>query len=167
MELVYILKTGSTELEHDNNLRLVLQRASKYNIKFNKSKIQFKQHSVKFLGQIFSKSGISINSSYVKAILDMKDPVNKTELLRFLGMVKFVGKFIPNLSKITAPLRYLTRDDVQWHWNDNQKSAVSQLKCLLTNSPVLTFFNPEKEILIETDASKDGLGACLCRKVTL
>lgn len=37
-----LIITGSTEQEHDDNLRLVLERAKKYNIKFNKAKIQFK-----------------------------------------------------------------------------------------------------------------------------
>lgn len=32
------------------------------------------------------------------------------------------------------------------------------------NSPVLTYFNSEKLIEIETDASKDGLGACLLQE---
>lgn len=156
--------SGSTEEEHDLNLRLVLQRASRYNVKFNKTKIQLKKTNVKFLGQIFSKDGITINKAYVEAIINMPIPENKTALLRFLGMVKFVGRFIPNLSKITSPLRNLTREDVQWHWNENHSTAITELKHLLTSAPILIFFNPEKAIVIETDASKDGLGTCLLQE---
>ncbi|XP_072384499.1 uncharacterized protein [Diabrotica undecimpunctata] len=136
----------ANEAEHDQNLRLVLERALKHNLRFNKEKIQFKLSSVKFLGQIYSKQGVELNQVYVKPILEMPTPDNKSDLMRLLGMAKFLGKFVPNMSKVTAPLRELTKLDVPWHW---------------TASPVLTFFDPSKEIEIETDASKDGLGACL------
>lgn len=119
------------------------------------------QSSVKFMGQIFSKDGIQTNNKYIKAIVDMPSPQCKQDVLRFLGMIKFVGKFIPNMSKIIAPLRNLTRLDVQWNWTAEHIESVKQLKHLLTTAPVLTFFDPKKEIEIETDASKDGLGASL------
>lgn len=156
-----LIVTGSTEAEHDQNLKLVLERALKYNIKFNKKKIQFKQKSVKFVGQIFSENGVQTNRQYINAILDMPVPQSKADVLRFLGMVKYIGKFIPNLSKITAPLRNLTRLDVEWNWSTEHLNSVNNLKHLMTNSPVLTYFDSKKPIEIETDASKDGLGACL------
>ncbi|XP_011859337.1 PREDICTED: uncharacterized protein LOC105556835 [Vollenhovia emeryi] len=159
-----IIVTGSSEGEHDRNLQCVLERALKYNIKFNKSKIQFKQSSLKFMGQMFTKEGIQTNGKYIKAISDMPIPGSKLEVLRFLGLVKFVGKFVPNLSKITAPLRNLTRLDVDWHWTAEHHESVKQLKHLLTTSPVLAFFDSKKEIEIETDASKDGLGASLLQE---
>lgn len=71
-------------------------------------------------------------------------------------MVKYVGKFISNLSKITAPLRNLTRHDIDWHWTAKHQTSVKQL---LATTPVLAFFDPKKKIEIETDASKDGLDA--------
>lgn len=48
-----LIITGANVQEHDRNLKIVLDRAVKYNIKFNSSKIQF----VKFMGQIYSKAG--------------------------------------------------------------------------------------------------------------
>lgn len=53
-----IIVTGATEQEHDANLALVLDRATKYNVKFNESKMQFKLNEVRYMGQIFSKDGI-------------------------------------------------------------------------------------------------------------
>lgn len=156
--------TGENELEHDHNLQLVLERALKYNIKFNSSKIQFKSKSVKFMGQIYSKAGVQPNKIYVKAILDLPQPKNKNDLLRVLGMAKYLGKFVPNMSKISAPLRELTRLDCVWNWQDIHEQSLFQLKQLLTSAPVLKFFDSKKEIEIETDASKDGLGACLLQE---
>lgn len=156
-----LIITGSSEFEHDQNLKLVLDRAEKFNIKFNKDKIQLKANRVKFMGHIFSEKGIEPSSDYIKAIVKMPTPQNKQELLRLLGMAKYLNKFIPNLSKISAPLRNLTRNDVDWHWNNDHEQSLNQLKHLITNAPVLTFFNPSFPIEIETDASKDGIGTCL------
>lgn len=129
----------------------MLDLAKKYNIKFNRSKIQFKQNSVRFLGQMISKEGVRPNENYTRAIRDMPIPEKKKELLRFLGMVKYVGKFIPNLSKITACLRNLTRLDVEWKWSDQHQRTMNQLKHLLTQALVLSFLDPSKEVEIETD----------------
>lgn len=125
---VDLIITGSDEKEHDYNSQLVLERALKYNIKFNSSKIQFKQKSVKFLGQIYSKDGVEPNKFYVKAILDLPSPVDKSELLRILGITKYLGKFDPNMSKITAPLRDLSKQNVDWSWCHLYEQSLSQLK---------------------------------------
>ncbi|VEN53148.1 unnamed protein product [Callosobruchus maculatus] len=76
-------------------------------------------------------------------------------------MAKYLSKFVPNMSKITAPLRELTRQNVCFDWVDEHETSFTQLKHLLTQAPVLSYFDPSKSIEIETDSSKDGLGACL------
>lgn len=118
-----LIITGINETEHDNNLRLVLERAQKYNIRFNKDKIQFQSKCVKFIGQIYSKNGVKLNKNYVKPILVMPKPRDKTELLRILGMAKYLGKFLPNVSKITAPLRNLPRNYVDWNWTESDNES--------------------------------------------
>ncbi|KAK9737218.1 hypothetical protein QE152_g10937 [Popillia japonica] len=95
-----LIISGTTELEHDMNIRKVLDRAVKYNIKFNKSKVQFKSQKVKFMGQYFSSRGIEPSQTHIKAIVDMPKPQCKSDVLRLLGMAKFLGKHIPNMSKI-------------------------------------------------------------------
>lgn len=62
------------------------------------------------MGKIISKEGIKPDSKHVLAITSLKSPTNKSELLRALGICKYVAKFIPNLSKITANLRELTKN---------------------------------------------------------
>lgn len=112
----------------------------------------------------FIQKLVEPNKNYVKAITEFPTPNNRNELLRVLGMAKYLGKFVPNMSKITAPLRDLTRQDISWLWSDVHKESLSQLKHLLTSAPILRYFDSKKEIVIETDASKDGLGACLLQE---
>ena len=41
------------------------------------------------------------------------------------------------------------------------EEAKNQLVKLLTNTPVLAYFNDELEVTVQTDASQEGLGAVL------
>jgi hypothetical protein len=54
-------------------------------------------------------------------------------------MLQYLGKFIPNLSEISAPLRRLLEKDVAWHWEQQQQCSFEQLKSLVASSPVLCF----------------------------
>ena len=91
----------------------------------------------------------------------MPNPSNVKELQRFLGMINYLGKFILNLSDETAPLRKLLEKNVQWTFDKPQIDAVEKLKHLVTSSPVLKYFDPNKPSKVSSDASKVGLGAVL------
>ena len=46
-------------------------------------------------------------------------------------------------------------------WDCSTESIFQKVKGVITASPVLTYFDPEKETRIQVDASKNGLGATL------
>ena len=79
-------------------------------------------------------------------------------------MVNYLGKFVKDLSTITAPMRQLLRSDVEFVWNHEQEEAFKDLKVALTKTPTLVFYDPEKDLTIQCDASKDGLGAGLLQE---
>ena len=114
-----------------------------------------------FLGHTLSENGIEPNFCKIEAIIEMPNPSNVKELQRFLGMINYLGKFIPNLSDETAPLRKLLEKNVQWTFDKPQIDAVEKLKHLVTSSPVLKYFDPNKPSKVSSDASKVGLGAVL------
>ena len=82
----------------------VLEAVHKNRLKLNKSKCVFNATSIKFLGYILTADGIYPDLENVKAIFDMPIPPNKGELQTVLGMVAYLGKFIPHLSDPSAPL---------------------------------------------------------------
>ncbi|KAI5755188.1 hypothetical protein M8J77_014828 [Diaphorina citri] len=156
---IYI--AAATEEEHDVILKQVMERASQAGVTMNKDKIQFKKNKVTILGYLVSKNGTQIDPQRTEAISKMKTPTDKTELLQFLGMVKYFARFIPNISDITSPLRELTKKDVHWDWKDEHEIAVKRLKDLLVSAPILCHYDSKLDTTIQTDASKDGLGSCL------
>ena len=66
-----------------------------------------KQRQINYLGELITENGVYPDPETVKAIAEMKASSDKAELQRFLGTVTYVGRFIPNLSVISTPLRAL------------------------------------------------------------
>ncbi|XP_044757048.1 uncharacterized protein K02A2.6-like [Coccinella septempunctata] len=156
-----LIISGSTEEEHDEKLQKVLEIAKKYGITFNKDKFQYKKLELKILGFIISEKGIKVDPQRTEAIEKMKIPTNKKELLRFLGIIKYLGKFCPNLSAVSAPLRQLTFENVLFQWEPTHTETVNKIKNLIIQAPTLAHFDVNKEVIIQCDASMDGFGACL------
>ncbi|GBN54720.1 Retrovirus-related Pol polyprotein from transposon 17.6 [Araneus ventricosus] len=159
-----IIVAGNDETSHDAIMSNVLERARSVNIKFNPDKLQYRVSEVKYVGQIISKSGIKPDPDHIQAIVEMPTPKSKTEVRRLLGMINFLSKFIPNLSKVTATLREIIHENVEFNWGKEQEMSFENIKELLTKTPISKVFSANDEIVIQCDSSKDGLGSCLIQK---
>lgn len=67
---------------------------------------------MKYIDHILSKNGIEVDEDKVQAIKQLTSLKNQKELGRFLDMVTYVAKFIPNLASITSNLRQLMKKSV-------------------------------------------------------
>ena len=50
---------------------------------------------------------------------------------------------------------------VAWRWEDGEEKAFSEVKHLVTQAPILGYYGPDKELVIQCDASSRGLGSVL------
>lgn len=57
----------------------------------------------------------------------------------------------------------MLKQDCEFIWDAVHDRAFKQIKELITNHPVLTYLDPKKELTLQVDASKSGLGAVLLR----
>jgi hypothetical protein len=156
-----VLVAGKTEEQHDKAVKQVLERARNNNVRFNPKKVQYKQLKVRYIGHVFSEAGMELDPDRVQELLLLKTPTNRDELQSVMGMFGYVRQFVPKMSELTRILNDLRKKDVVWNWTEAHTAAYNKVKMLISKAPVLANFDPKKPIVIQADASKDGLGCCL------
>ena len=67
-----------------------------------------------FLGHIISSEGVKVDPAKIEAITKVPFPNSVNELQRFLGMITYLRKFIPNLAEVTSPLCTLLNKEVEF-----------------------------------------------------
>ena len=160
-----ILVHGPNRKVHDERLMNVLQRCRKNNLKLNPRKTKLRKDEVTYIGHKLTKDGVKIDDEKVQAVVKMPEPTSIPNVQTLLGMVTYTCKFLPNLSSITEPLRNLIKESndpgFTFYFSEDHKKAVNTLKEMMTNAPVLRFYNTKEPIVISGDASQAGLGAVL------
>ena len=137
---------GKTEAEHDKHLR----RTQEVGLCLNPDKCVMKSRRIKFFGNYLSTNGLDPEPGKIAAIVDMSSRTSAQEMQSFLGMVNYLGRYTPDLAATTAPLRGL----------DHQE-AFNNVKEAITAASTLAYFDSSKPVIVQTDASKRGIGATL------
>ena len=130
-------------------------------LKLNKKKCQIGVKSIVFVGHIISSEGVKVGPAKIEAITKMPLPNSVNELQRFLGMITYLRKFIPNLAEVTSPLRTLLKKKVEFKLEKPQLDTIGKLKLLVTTTSCLKIFNPNLQTRLKIDASSKGLGTLL------
>ena len=159
-----ILIWGKDMEEHDRRLKSVLDRVRQNNMKLSRDKCEFRKNRITYVGHVLTDKGLQPDDEKIRAVINMKVPTNKQELQTFMGFITYLGKFLPNLSEVSAPLRLLTEKDTLWHWEAEQEASFRKLKELVTKAPVLRYYDPKKPLTLTVDASSKGLGAALIQE---
>ncbi|XP_055527914.1 uncharacterized protein K02A2.6-like [Wyeomyia smithii] len=104
-----VVVSGRTQEEHDSRLSKLLKRFEEYGIVLNSNKCQFNVEQLEFLGHELSSKGIRPTANRVQAVKQFRRPNNTAELRSFLGLVTYVGRFIPHLARTTNLADVLSR----------------------------------------------------------
>ena len=156
-----IVVFGHDEEDHYKNLRLLLQRCRETGMKMNRNKCEFRLDEINFMGHRLTSDGLKLDDKKIGAILKMENPTDVKGIQRLQGTVEYLSKFLPGFSRAMEPIRRLTQPDVPWKWTKEQDEAMTQVKKLTTDSPVLAYYDPQSEVVVESEAGERGLGAAL------
>ena len=125
---------------------------------------------INYLAHHVSQKGVLPSKKNLESIAQCPPPDTYTKVKSFVCLVGHYRCFIKGFAKIAAPLYDLTSGD-----NKDKKSehvdlspealeAFDRLKAACLQAPILAFPDFDKPFLLETDASRRGLGAVLSQK---
>ena len=63
-------------------------------------------------------------------------------------MINYLSKFSARLSEIAEPIRELSKDKVPFNWGPEHQSAFTQMKKDIASTPILAYYNPEKQTVL-------------------
>ncbi|GJP83339.1 hypothetical protein CLOP_g13504 [Closterium sp. NIES-67] len=155
-----ILMYSKTREQHLKDLEAFFTLCDQHRLITKGSKCEFLKEELEFLGHIISTEGVHVDPKKIEAVRTWKTPENVKELQQFLGFANYYNRFVPQYAKLAAPLTNLLKKNTPYKWERHQE-AVEQLKQALTSAPVLILPDPERDYVIEADASDQAVGAVL------
>ena len=132
-----------------------MDTAQEHCIVFNGAKCQIRQPQIAFYGTVFTAQGMWLDSSKIQALQDLPTPDSQAKLQSFLGLINYLQPIIPGLS---AKTMFLPEQLAELDWNLQHLKAWI---CHTLLNTTLAYYNQSRPVVVQTDASKYGVGATL------
>lgn len=161
-----ILIMSKNEAEHLQHLEIVFERLKAHSLSINNDKCVFGQTEVNFLGYTINAQGYAPVQERVSAILNYKKPETVEELRRFLGMINYYRRCVPQAAHAQQPLnnflkRSIKRDKSKVPWTPEANQAFEDCKTKLAEVTLLSYPSPDARLALTTDAFSTAIGAKL------
>ena len=99
-----VLVASHSMEEHMEHFRELFRHLAVHDLVVSPGKCQFGQQQIECLGHTVTKDGVLPLPSKVAAVSEYPAPSTQDELRRFLGMINFYNRFVPNAAGIMKPL---------------------------------------------------------------
>ena len=164
-----LLIFSRNEKEHFRHLQLVFERLSQYGLILNRDKCIFKVPEIDFLGHRISHIGVLPLGQKVEAIQNFPMPKAMRQLRKFLGMINFYRRFIPQAGAILLALKRLLSPQKNSKksipWSEESIDAFESARHILANVTSLAFPIKGGETILTWDASDGAVVAALNQAV--
>ena len=157
-----LIYTDGSLADHRCKVKTVFQKLQEAGLQLDVDKCEFECQSVKYLGFIVEVGkGIRMDPDKVAAIQGWEAPKTVKGVRSFLGFANYYRLFIAEFADIARPLTDLTKKGQQFNWSDEAQQAFEELKRRFISDPILATFDPDRETVVETDASNWATGGVL------
>ena len=168
-----LLVTSPDHRKHEIHMEILAARLEEYGIIIGPDKCQFGTTELSFLGHYVSAAGISPLASALDAIINFVRPEKQRALRRYLGMINYYHRFIPNCADKLTPLNQLLTAANEGHtrlspksnfdlkWNDSANFVFIESKQILANATFLVHPDHTAPLNITCDASDFAVGGVL------
>ena len=158
-----LLVASSSPTEHREHLHIVFERLNNHGLILNTAKSVFGVSQLEFLGHQVTPTGVEPLASRVSAITDFPRPTSTKQLRRFLGLINFYHRFVPQCAAILHPLHALAqgRKSTDLSWTVEADSAFAHIKEVLQHAVLLHHPSPDAPTRLAVDASDLAIGGVL------
>ena len=164
-----ILVFSEDEESHLKDLDTVFEVLNKYNLKISLSKCVFCVSEIDFLGFNVSNAGLKPPTSKISELSDFPYPTDSKALRRFLGMVGFYRKLVPNFASIVLPLTECIRvkpNQKSIELTESERQSFDEIKKVLSDLKALAHVQTgNSHFQLVTDSSQYAVGAALHQMV--
>lgn len=161
-----ILVYSRDAAEHERHLRILFKRLSEYGMVVNVSKCVLGVQELTFLGYHISAEGTRPPAERVQDLLSFPPPKTVQGMRRFLGMINYYRRFIPQAAKYQAPLIDAitvtnSKGASPFPWSPELHQCFEECKKSLSSATLLSHPDSDAQLALFTDASGTHIGACL------
>ena len=159
-----ILIASGNEEEHQEDLRRTLARLQQHGLLIRPEKCEWGKTTLTFLGHLITADGIRPLPARIEAIQKYKQPENAKQLQKFLGVINYYHRFLPDASTILHRLHALAQTKPAKKtlvWSEDDVTTFERAKKMLCDATLLSFPAADAQLGLCTDASETGIGAAL------
>ncbi|TMI46921.1 hypothetical protein E6H19_00070, partial [Candidatus Bathyarchaeota archaeon] len=152
--------------QHLEHLDAVLTRIFESGLTLKLAKVKLAQQSIRFLGHLIGNGEHRPDPDKFDAISKLIFPNTKKQMRSFIGLISFYRQYIPHLSEKIKCLTDMTKRSHPTVLKPGLQEieAFELAKNSLVTAPVLRCPDFNKDFIIECDASKYCVGACLVQE---
>jgi hypothetical protein len=113
--------------EHEDHLRIVLQKLREEQLYTKFSKCEFWLEIISSLRHGISKEGITVDPKKIEAVVNWERATNIYEIRSFLGLAGYYWRFVEGFSKLSSPLTALTKKNACFEWTEECECSFQEL----------------------------------------
>jgi len=148
--------------EHKQHLQIVFEPLCTNSLFLKWSKCNLYTDKVDCLGHIIDKDGIHADADKLSCIREWRTPHNYNNIQLFVGLVSYLGNFLPDVTAYTGPLMAMTQNGTPFHWLHIHQRCFDMVKAICCKTLIISPIDPMRNnepIWLICDASKSGVGA--------
>ncbi len=150
---------SNTVEDHRKYVRTVLKALLKAGLYLKLRRCEFIAKEIRFVGFIITLEEVRLEKDRRATIEELPIPDSHRDIQVFLGFANFYRRFIKSFSRIVRPMTTMLKGGKEgkifepFEPTTEMQEAFWCLQSEFTKAPVLPYFDYEKPICLETDAS--------------
>ncbi|KAG6610362.1 Gag/polymerase/env Polyprotein [Phytophthora cinnamomi] len=173
-----VILFAPTVEEFLHTLRVFFEIVHEANFKLNMSKSSLFELEVLWCGRLISSHGMRHDPARVSALAELPLPATVADLQYFVCATNWLHDSLPDYARVIAPLQDKLNAErqrigrrngnalnVATAWTNPERAAFDAVVALVADSALMTFPDPDAELLLFTDASAAGYSIILTQSV--